>query len=266
MTENNTTQHTEEEAVALKNGWKPKEEWEGNEDQWVPAAEFNARGEMIGNIIKEQRRNSKLDKEVRELKQSIKVLSEHNKKVKEMAKKEALEELKALKKEALRDNDVDTIVEIDDRIQEIKNTPVEDERSTQTTQEHNAPEGVVDWLEDNSSWYNDKNPVLKNAFDGIVIALVNENPDYRDAPEEALNEALNQLKEEFPEKFESPRKKTISSKVTENSGTKSKSKGKYSVSSMSSEQRRVAERLINSGANITLEEYAKQLGELGELN
>lgn len=35
---------------------------------------------------------------------------------------------------------------------------------------------------------------------------------------------------------------------------------------MSSEQRRVAERLINSGANITLEEYAKQLGELGELN
>lgn len=249
-----------EEQTALSNGWKPKDQWEGDENLWVPAEEFNRRGELIGNLIKEQKSNKKLKDELTELRESVKLLGEHNKKVLEQAKKEALEELKQLKKEALKDGDVDSVVEIDDKIDDIKSEKVET-ITTETTNQ--APPEMVDWLEKNQ-WYED-NTILKSAFDAIVISLVNEDPELVKAPATALEEATKRIKEEFPEKFENKPRKTNQTVLDKTTKKSAKAKGKYSVGMMSEEQKKVAQRLVNAGAGLTMEDYAQQLGELGEL-
>ena len=39
------------EEAARKEGWRPKEEFEGDPEKWRPAKEFVERGELFGKII-----------------------------------------------------------------------------------------------------------------------------------------------------------------------------------------------------------------------
>ena len=242
------------EDTAREHGWVPQDEWKGKPDQWRPAKEFNERGEMIGKLIHEQKSNSSLRGEVDELKDSIRLLGEHNKKVKEQAKKEALEELKNLKKEALRDNDVDSVVDIDDKIADLKALP---EESTPA-----ANGAVVDaWTEANE-WYK-SNETHAAAFDGILARIVNAEPALRDNPTAALEKATKAMKKDFPGIFGTTR--TMQTALEPGEVVTPAAKGKYTKAQLSFEQRQVAERMIRQGVPITIDEYAQQLGELGEL-
>jgi len=52
------------EAAAREQGWKPKEEFEGDEGKWRPAKEFVERGELFGKI-------DTLGKELKETKKPL---------------------------------------------------------------------------------------------------------------------------------------------------------------------------------------------------
>jgi hypothetical protein len=242
------------EEQAREHGWVPQEEWRGAPDQWRPAKEFNERGEMIGKLIHEQKSNTSLRTEVDELKDSIRILGEHNKKVKEQARTEALEELKNLKKEALRDHDVDSVVEIDDKIADLKATPAEPSAP--------ANSAVVDaWTAENT-WYTG-NETQAAAFDGILARIVNADPALRDDPKAALAKATVAMKKDFPSIFGSTR--TMQTALEPGEPAAQKKEGKYTKGQLSNEQRLVAERMIRQGVPITIDEYAQQLGDLGEL-
>ena len=84
------------ESEAREQGWRPKEEFEGDPEKWRPAKEFVERGELFGKI-------DTLGKELKETKKALKMLQEHNSKVKETEFKRAVEELKSLQKKHLEE-------------------------------------------------------------------------------------------------------------------------------------------------------------------
>ena len=64
------------ELQAREQGWKPKEEYEGDPEKWRPAKEFVERGELFGKI-------DTMGKELKETRKALKMLQEHHSKVKE---------------------------------------------------------------------------------------------------------------------------------------------------------------------------------------
>jgi len=243
-----------EEAKARANGWKPKEEFNGPEEQWRPAKEFNERGEMIGNLIKEQKDNSHLRKEINELRDSIRLLSEHNSKVAEKARADAIAELKSLKKEALKDGDADTVIEVDDKLAEI--------RDAERQQVQQPKPDVSDWLAQNQ-WY-EKEATLRASFDGIVGQVLQQNPELKGNADAVLETATALMKETFPERFGKTRG-TAQPVLDPQEPAKTAKKGKYTARDLSPEQKQIAQQMINNGAKLSLDDWAKQLGDLGEL-
>ena len=64
------------EAQAREQGWRPKEEFEGDASKWRPAKEFIERGELFGKI-------DSMGKELKETRKALKMLQEHHSKVRE---------------------------------------------------------------------------------------------------------------------------------------------------------------------------------------
>jgi hypothetical protein len=49
-----------DEQRAMEHGWRPKEEWEGDPEDWVSAREFNRRGELFARIAKYGNENKEM--------------------------------------------------------------------------------------------------------------------------------------------------------------------------------------------------------------
>ena len=59
------------ESQAREQGWKPKEEYEGDPNKWRPAKEFVERGELFTKI-------DSMGKELKETRKALKMLQDHH--------------------------------------------------------------------------------------------------------------------------------------------------------------------------------------------
>src|SRR4051812_23847991 len=103
-----------EEQRALAKGWKPKEDWDGPEDEWKPAKVFNEIGEL----------KDKLSAQERDLKKSLKIanlMKEHHLNVRQTAYQQAVQDLKAQRVEALKEENFAQAEQIRDQIDDIQN-------------------------------------------------------------------------------------------------------------------------------------------------
>ena len=73
-TETPSKQYSELEERAIAQGWKPKDQWEGPPEEHRSAKDFLEFGEILGKL-------KTTSNEVKELKNSLRYLSEHQKKV-----------------------------------------------------------------------------------------------------------------------------------------------------------------------------------------
>jgi len=90
---------------ALTEGWVPKEDFKGDEDSWVEAKEFVFRGELMDRIKKQSGVINSLSDQTKDLKDALKVLGEHNKKLANVEYKKAIATLKKEKVDALEERD-----------------------------------------------------------------------------------------------------------------------------------------------------------------
>lgn len=120
------------EQEARNMGWKPKEEFSGNPDNWVDAEEFLDRGRHVLPILNENNKRlqkelaardnqiSQLQSAVQESQSSIKALQAHynesTKRAVELAKKEVIAQLKAAKE----GGDVETEVALTEQLQDLR--------------------------------------------------------------------------------------------------------------------------------------------------
>jgi len=180
------------EDQAREQGWRPKEEFEGDPEKWKPAKEFVDRGELFQKI-------DGLGKELKETRKALKMLQEHHTKVKETEYKRAVDELKALQKRHLEEGNSDGYLEASELLTDLKAEQKAREAVAQV-QPAQQDTRFTSWVSANA-WY-EKDPELREYADVVGMGYANKNPGLD--PEEVLKYVTVQVKSRFKEKFQNP--------------------------------------------------------------
>ena len=236
---------------ARDQGWKPKEEFEGDSSKWVSAETFVAKGELIDRI-------ESLGKKLKDSEKTIKMLSEHHAKVKESEFNRAIDFLKKQKKDAYETGDVDKIIEIDDKIAETKETQKQ-QRVLDVAENNNAPHpDFVDWVTENK-WY-EKNSEMRADADTFGEAYARNNPNK--TPKEVLEYVTSKIKRTYKEEFQNQNRNRLSS-VEGGGGTRQASSNSDGFI-LTEDETRIMQNfmrngVIGIGGALTKEDYIKEI-------
>jgi hypothetical protein len=234
------------EQRALEMGWRPKEEFEGNEEDFIDATEFVRRKPLFEKI-------DNVGKELRETKKALKALQAHHEKVKEAEFQHALKSLREEKKIALEAGDADRLIEIDDQIADAKAQEVVN-RNRQA-QEASAPHpNFVQWAARNT-WYK-TNAELTVVADQIGTAYAASNPNT--SPDDVLKYVEQRVRKLYPENFTNPNKTRPSAVEGGTSTPAKKSQDDTSNYPLTEDERRVMMTFVRQGV-MTKEQYIDDL-------
>lgn len=252
------------ELQASEKGWVPEKEWDGDPEEWRPAKEFLDRGELMDRISNQTKQINQYDSKIQALEANLKQLAEHNKKVAKLEYDKAMEELKKQKASALDLGDHTAVVEIDDKMSDLKETKKETE--TLETQEPVQATGphpeVTAWMADNT-WYN-TDVALQGAADAIARQYLATNPAAEGTPAVVLNHVKEQIVKEFPDKF-GTRTRPSGTVETQSTGrTKTRGKQRWTKADLNDMQKAVMKEICSEDG-LKESDYIQQLGELGEL-
>lgn len=239
------TEPTPTEIEARKLGWKPEEEYEGEEGKWINADEFVARAPLY-------EKNRKLSKKIKDVENTIELLKKHYAKTEEQAYKRALETLKQEKVKALDEGDHKAVADIDDKILDLKKEPIHEKQEKQSNPDFD------EWVTRNS-WYNTDEEMREYADAiGRIYARNNNNPD----ADEVYRHAEKKVMERFPEKFRNPNRSRPSSVE---GGSKSQTKSKRPAwSDLPEVFQQVGNKFVRNGV-MTKEQYIDDLIKTGEI-
>lgn len=238
------------EDKAREMGWKPQDEFEGDDEKWVSAEIFVARKPLFDKVEQEKRSRKSLEKQLEQTNKALKELGEHNKRIAEVAYERAKKELKAAKRDALRDGEALLAEEIQERIDELKPevVPVVETPNPVAAQ-------IAAWVEENP-WYK-TNVEMRNVADGIANTAVAQGK----SPDEIFEIVNQKIKKMYPEEFGPVQKRNPNKDDAPPVEGKGNSAGKKaSRFRPTDEQRRFAKTFAAQGI-MTEEEYYKQLAE-----
>jgi hypothetical protein len=228
----------EQEAMEL--GWQPKEDFDKNPNntgkRWRSAELFLELKPLYEHTDQIKRENKKL-------KEAVDNTTQMFAKVKAEAYDEALKKLKAEKKVALEDQDVEKVIEIDDQIDDIK----EEKRKAVTAAvvtSNDIPPSYQSFLSRNP-WYS-SDQQLKEYADTLGVQLRLAGTDF----DEMLVKVERAVKTHFPDKFKNPNRKEASM-VEGKSGS-----GKSESLKLSPIEQKIMEKIVSTGV-MTQEEYLK---------
>ena len=182
----------EEKARAM--GWRPLEDFDGDEEDFIDAQEFVRRKPLFEKI-------DSVGRELKETRKALRALQAHHERVKEMEYQNALKTLRAEKKLALEEGDTELLLDIDDRITDLKVQQSNQVREEAVQKEPHP--GFIAWTKQNS-WYVE-DPELKIMADQIGASYAALNPDTN--PNDILDYVSKRIKKLNPDKFSNPNKK-----------------------------------------------------------
>ena len=238
------------EEEARSQGWKPKEEF-GDDDKWVDAKTFVERGEQFVGILKP--RIDKLERKLQYQEQVNRDIANQYKRLEESEKRKRQqleEELVALRKKAIEENDGEAFEEADTQLNQLRQN-----KSPDTNTEATPPSWFNDWMVDNA-WYG-KDTVMRSVADGIAQEL-------RDAGtyltgREFMDAVSERVKAELPHKFENPRKARQSDPDVEPTGGRKTTVNSDAATwdNLPAEAKKECTRLIKEGVIKSKEQYAE---------
>lgn len=231
-----TPEIPEIEVQAREMGWKPKEEYEGDPGKWVSAEIYVARAPLYEEL---ERRG----KEIKRFRQDIDVIKQQYAKMEESAYRRALEDLKQERKQALINEDVQKVLELDDKIEELR----EQKPAPAATNIAEIQRLTEEWMQSND-WY-EKDPDLREYADGVGHALAGKGYD----PATVLEQVSAKVRKMFPEKFQ--KKPTVPKVENVPSGNKPKPADKFELSE---DERKTMRAFVRSGI-LTEEQFIEDL-------
>lgn len=243
QTEQQEIQSNPIEVRARELGWRPKEDFHGDENQFIDAAEFVRRQPLFEKI-------EHMGKELKETKKVLMMLQEHHTKVKQIEYDRAVKELRAEKKKALEEGDADRLMEIDDALIDIK--AAEQVAKNAPPKQQQVDPRFTSWTDKNPWYTSDKE--LRSFADSIGTAYAESNENK--TPEEVLKYVEAQVKRAYPEKFTNP-KRTQPSAVEGSSPAGATTGSKVNIQ-LTDEERKVMNTFVRSGV-MTKDEYMEQL-------
>ena len=228
---------------AVEQGWKPKEEYQGDPDKWKPAKEFVERGELFKKI-------DTMGKELKETRRALQMLKEHHNKVKEVEYSKAVNELKQLQKKHLEEGNSDGYLETTELLTDLKAEQKAREVVQEVTPTQPDPR-FVSWVTDNK-WYN-SDPEMRQFADAVGMGYAQTNRNL--SPEEVLAYVTKEVKERFKDKFVNPNrtKSTLVGSSNTSAGTSTKNDIE-----LTDDERRVMNTFIRTGV-LTKEEYLSEI-------
>ena len=227
------------EEKARSMGWRPQEEWEGEPEEWIDAKEYVGRKPLFDHM-------ATLKRELKENQKALKALQTHHEKVREAEYNRALLALKAEKKAALEEGDSDKLVEVDDKITDLKAQALAQEQ-VQRQSSNTVHPAFVAWVERNT-WYA-QNPELRQKADEIGLGHANMHPD------KSPDEVLEYVEREIKKMFRNPNRDRQSAVDT---ASKSKQTVQKDDFVLNEEEEAIMKTLVRSGT-MTKEEYIAEL-------
>jgi len=193
-TNETTKQLSPMEQKALEQGWRPKEEFNGDPESFIDAAEFVRRGELFSKIEHQS-------KELKQVRQALEALKDHHSKVKETEYKRALASLDSARKQALADGEHDRFFALEEKIEEVKAEKAEFDaelKSVPTQDAPQPPQEFVNWVNQNKWYESDK--AMRAYADRLGAELATSYP-----PATVLTMVEKEVKKEFSHKFTNPK-------------------------------------------------------------
>lgn len=236
---------------ALDQGWVPKDDFEGDPDKFVDAAEFLRRGELFRKIESQS-------KEMKDMRRALQEMGKHNQKIREVEYQRALDTLKQDKKTALGEGDAERVVEIDDKIDLVKAQQAQERQAAvQNVVPQEVHPELRNWINKNS-WY-ETAPAMRGWADARGVELAQEGK----SANEVLNILEKEVKTRFSEKFRNPNRERPSAVETSRGNTtNAKTSGEFELSDV---EKQVMNTLIRQKV-LTKEEYIAQLKAVKERN
>lgn len=232
------------ETEAREQGWKPKEEYEGDPAKWRPAKEFVERGELFGKI-------DHMGKELKETRKALKMLQDHHTKVRETEYNRALTELKALQKKHLEEGNSDGYLETTELLTDLK----AEQKAREVVQQNvpNQPDPrFLNWVSANK-WYEKDNEMRKYA-DTLGAGYAASNPGID--PEEVLQYVTKEVRTRFSTKFVNPNREKPS--TVEGASTGAANKSSFELTD---DERKVMNTFVRAGV-MSKEDYIAQVKQM----
>lgn len=242
--ESNEPQYTEVELKAMDMGWRPKEEFNGDEADFIDAKEFVNRKPLFDKIETQSR-------ELKNVKKTLDALKAHYTTVREAEYKRALKDLEAKREEAVSNADGAQFVAIDKQIKEIEQQAQEVVSAANTPSEPEIHPEFQSWMSQNP-WYSAA-PHMRT-FADLEGARLHAQGLSR---QEVLRKVVEAVKKEFPNKFRNSNKDDAPN-VEESRGARSG--GKSDSFELNAQEKKIMNDLVRSGL-LTKEKYIAQLKE-----
>ena len=234
------------EDLAKEKGWRPKDDYHGDPSNWRSAEVFLALEEPIKKI-------ESLAKELKEQRKANQYLLDHHHKVKESEFKRAYEFLKAEKKQAYEQGDVDKVIELDEKIAEFRETQKQQKQVQFEQQEEQLHPEFQSWVNKND-WYSN-NTEMRETADALGMKHAQSNPSK--TPLEVLNWVEGQIKKMYRDEFSNPNRSKPSAVEGVSSGS-GKSNNKNDSYDLTDEERQVMMTFVRQGI-MSKEDYMKEL-------
>lgn len=193
------------EDQAREMGWRPKEEFKGDDSKWVDAETFVKRGEDILPIV---RANAKKDREaleaaraeIAEMKKTFGEFKKYHSQTERRAYERAMRDLEERQAEAVEAGDLKAVREITKEMTDLsKDVQTDGNGDPYESEDHKGE--LARWKGENP-WF-EKDSVMT----GAAIAIASELEAQGVKGKAQMDEVAKRIKAEFPHKFENERRK-----------------------------------------------------------
>ena len=250
------------EEIAKDLGWRPKDEFQGDDDNYVDPATYIRKSKDIqqsmSQHLKDNRRKlDQMDKAVKDLHHHYETVS----KAEIQKQQKVIERLRKEKREAIEEGDADRVDAIESEMLE-QYSSMETSRPTPEVPEPNPHDvEVFDGWKSKNDWYKVKGGDGDPDMTAYADRLANL-PEYDALPYQRKLVTVTELvKKAFPDKFQTQRAPTVNS-VEAPRGTNSKRQ--FTTSDLSSDQRSIMKNFVNRGI-MTEKQYIADLVKIGEI-
>lgn len=249
-----TPERSDIEQRAIDMGWRPKEEFDGSEDDFIDAKEFVRRKPLFEKIESQGKQLKAVTRALEEFKQ-------HYTKVEERALNAALQKLKDQRKQALSEGDGDRFETLDDQIKHVEGQVEQVKQAAAQPLVQNEPEAPAEFMQwvNKNSWYKTTGYMQKFA-DEVGLRYANDVKSGTMSTADVLKEVEKQVRKEFPHKFTNPNKQ--SAPDVESSRAPS-TKSKSGEGDLSDVERKIMNDFVRQGV-MTKEQYIADLKKLKE--
>ncbi len=257
VSENQEYDYSDVEKEAMARGWKPKDQFYGEETDYIPAKEFLDRGNLYGRIAQQ-------NQIIRGLEKKINNLADISNRQYESQIQDKTAYYIQLKHEAIRNGDVDEVARIEHEYQKLYGHP----QNYQTSYQKSPSDPYVDEFKHrNSRWFNSDTDENYRMM-GFAIDRDNEllglYPDWN--VEKRHREVEESVKRAYPHRFTNMRRNlppTVNMPNRENVPIKrNKPKG---FNDLPPEWKLFVEDRCKFYGHPDKDAYARELYEMGEI-